>query len=131
ARPQAANTVLAGREFRQRRRGTGSVWCSPSPLLNRPQSRRVSMPTDGRRDLPKGITPKLRTQGTERVPVTAAAGIPVYRVRLFDPVLKRQIERAAEGLDAAEKLLGAVHEAKRRPGGRPAEHVGVAGRAAP
>jgi len=71
----------------------------------------------GRRDLPKGITPKLRAQGTGRVPVTTPDGTPVYRVRLWDPVLKRQIERTAEGLDAAKKLLGEFNEAKRRPAG--------------
>jgi hypothetical protein len=59
------------------------------------------MVKDSGRDLPKGITPKLRTQGTGRVPVTTQAGTLVYRVRLWDPVLKRQFERTAEGLDAA------------------------------
>ena len=78
---------------------------------------------DGRRDLPKGITPKLRKHGTRSVPVTTADGTPVYRVRLWDPVLKRQIERTAEGLDAAKKLLADFNEAKRRPGRLQAEHI--------
>lgn len=81
------------------------------------------MANDGRRDLPTGITPKLRTQGTERVPVTTPDGTPVYRVRLWDPVLKRQIERTAEGLDAAKQLLEEFNEAKRRPGRLQAEHA--------
>jgi hypothetical protein len=81
------------------------------------------MPKDGRRDLPKGITPKLRTQGTQRVPVTTPDGTPVYRVRLWDPILKRQIERTAEGLDAARNLQVEFNEAKRRPGRLQAEHV--------
>ncbi len=67
------------------------------------------MGKDGRRDLPTGITPKLRTQGTERVPVTTVDGTPVYRVRLWDPVLKRQIERTADGLDVAKKLQNGNH----------------------
>ena len=81
------------------------------------------MPRDGRRDLPTGITPKLRKQGTKSVPVTTADGMPVYRVRLWDPVLKRQIERTAVGLEAAEKLLAEFNDAKRRPGRARAEHV--------
>jgi hypothetical protein len=81
------------------------------------------MPRDGRRDLPAGITPKLRKQGTKSVPVTTADGMPVYRVRLWDPVLKRQIERTAVGLEAAEKLLAEFNDAKRRPGRARAEHV--------
>jgi hypothetical protein len=44
---------------------------------------------DGRRDLPKGITPKLRKHGARSVPVTTVDGTPVYRVRMWDPVLKR------------------------------------------
>jgi hypothetical protein len=51
------------------------------------------MAKDARRDLPTGNTPKLRAQATARVPVTTPDGTPVYRVRLWDPVLKRQIER--------------------------------------
>jgi integrase len=81
------------------------------------------MRRDGRRDLPTGITPKLRKQGTKSVPVTTADGTPIYRVRLWDPVLKRQIERTAEGLEAAEKLLAEFNDAKRRPGRARAEHV--------
>jgi len=75
------------------------------------------------RDLPKGITPKVRKQGTKSVQVTTADGTPVYRVRLWDPVLKRQIERQAEGLDAAKELLEAFNQAKRRPGRLQAEHI--------
>lgn len=81
------------------------------------------MTRNGQRDLPTGITPKLRTQGRKRVPVTTADGTPVYRVRLWDPVLKRQVERMAEGLDAAKALLADFNEAKRRPGRLQAEHV--------
>jgi hypothetical protein len=81
------------------------------------------MRRDGRRDLPTGITPKLRKQGTKSVPVTTADGTPVYRVRLWDPVLKRQIERTAEGLEVAEKLVAEINYAKRRPGRARAEHV--------
>ena len=74
------------------------------------------MAKNTRRELPTGITPKLRTHGTRRVPVTTPDGTPVYRVRLWDQVLKRQIERTAEGLDAAKQLLADFNEAKRRPG---------------
>ena len=81
------------------------------------------MAKDGRRDLPKGVTPRLRTQGGARLPVITEDGTPVCRVRLWNPVLKRQIERTAEGLDAAKKLLEEFNEAKRRPGRLQAERV--------
>ncbi len=81
------------------------------------------MARDGQRDLPRGITPKLRKQGSKSMPVTTPDGTPVYRVRMWDPVLKRQIERTAEGLDAAKKLLADFNEAKRRPGRHQAEHA--------
>jgi hypothetical protein len=75
------------------------------------------------RDLPKGITPKTRTRNGKPVPVTTEDGTPVYRVRVWDAVLKKQIERSAEGLDAAIQLLEEFNEAKRRPGRLQAEHV--------
>jgi integrase len=81
------------------------------------------MPNDVQRDLPKGITPKERKQGRRRTLVTTADGTPVYRVRMWDPVLKRQIERSAEGLAAAKKVLADFNEAKRRPGRLQAEHT--------
>jgi integrase len=80
------------------------------------------MARDSQRDLPTGITPKLRKQGAKSVPVMVD-GTPVYRVRLWDPVLKRQIERTAVGLDAANELLANFNDAKRRPGRLRAEHV--------
>src|SRR5215469_14416379 len=74
------------------------------------------MPKDGRRDLPRGIAPRLRTQGGRRVPDVTPDGTPVYRVRLWDPVLKRRVERTAVGLGAAKELLEEFH----RPGSAPA-----------
>jgi integrase len=76
-----------------------------------------------RRDLPAGITPKYRTINGKRAPVTTPGGTQVYRVRLWDPVLKRQIEKTAAGLEAAKKLLEDFNETKRRPGRLTAEHV--------
>ena len=55
--------------------------------------------------------------------VTTPDGTPVYRVRMWDPVLKRQIERTAEGLDDAARLLADFSEAKRRPGRLQAERI--------
>jgi integrase len=83
----------------------------------------MSMTRGDRRDLPAGITLKYRTVNGKRVPVTATLGVPVYRVRLWDPVLRRQLERAVVGEDAARKLLEEFNEAKRRPGRLTAEHV--------
>ena len=31
-------------------------------------------------------------------------GTPVYRVRVWDPALKKQVERVVEGLDTAKEL---------------------------
>ncbi len=75
------------------------------------------------RNLPKGIRPKTRMKNGRPTPVVTQDGTPVYRVRVWDPVLKRQIERTAEGLDAAEAMLDRFHEAKRRPGRLHAERV--------
>ena len=47
------------------------------------------------RNLPKGITPKTRTKDGKAVPVVTKDGTPVYRVRVWDAVLKRQVERTA------------------------------------
>lgn len=46
--------------------------------------------------------------------VFAEDGTPVFRVRVWDAVLKRQIERSAVGLDEAKRLLEEFSEAKRR-----------------
>ncbi len=81
------------------------------------------MSKDGRKDLPTGITRKTRKKGTRTVPVVTKDGTPVYRVRVWDSVTKRQIERTAEGLEAAKALLGEFNEAKRRPGRLQAERV--------
>lgn len=81
------------------------------------------MSRNGHRDLPAGITLKVRKHDGRSVPVTTPGGAQVYRVRLWDPVLKRQIERTAEGLDAARQLLADFNETKRRPRRLQAEHV--------
>jgi len=81
------------------------------------------MAHDGRRDLPAGITLKTRRQDGVIVPATRADGAVLYRVRMWDPVLKRQIERVTAGLDAAERLLADFNSAKRRPGRMQAEHI--------
>jgi integrase len=41
--------------------------------------------------------------------------MPVYRVRVWDSVLKRQIERTAERLEAAKALLESLNDMQRRP----------------
>jgi len=81
------------------------------------------MSKDSPRDLPTGITPKTRTKDGRTVPVVTSDGTPVYRVRVWDAVLKKQIERTAEGLDAAKQLLDEFNTAKRRPGRLQAERV--------
>ena len=83
------------------------------------------------RDLPTGITPKMRKQGGKTVHATSADGTPLYRVRVWDSVTKRQIERIVEGLDRAKELLAEFNEAQRRPGRLTAEKVRVIDVAAP
>jgi integrase len=75
------------------------------------------------RALPKGITPKTRTINGNSVPVFTGDAVPVYRVRVWDPKLKKQTERTAEGLEAAKELLNAFNTGKRRPGRLVAERV--------
>ena len=77
------------------------------------------------RDLPTGITPKMRKQGGKTVHATSADGTPLYRVRVWDSVTKRQIERIVEGLETAKELLAEFNEARRRPGRLTAEKVRV------
>jgi integrase len=81
------------------------------------------MPKNNPRDLPAGITPKTRTKNGKTVPVVTSDGTPVYRVRVWDSVLKKQIERVVEGLDAAKELHAQFSDAKRRPGRLQAERV--------
>jgi integrase len=81
------------------------------------------MPKGKPHDLPTGITPKTRTKDGKTVPVVTSDGTPVYRVRVWDPVLKKQIERVVAGLDAAKELQAQFSDAKRRPGRLQAERV--------
>src|SRR5690242_16408907 len=81
------------------------------------------MSKDNQKDLPAGITPKTRTKDGKPVPVIAEDGTPVYRVRVWDAVLKKQIERTATGLDAAKQLLDEFTQAKRKPGRLQAKRV--------
>lgn len=88
------------------------------------------MTRSGQRDLPAGITVKTRRKDRATVPATAEDGTLLYRVRMWDPVLKKQIERVTAGIDAAEQLLAEFNVAKRRPGRTQAEHIRFADAAA-
>lgn len=81
------------------------------------------MSKDNPHNLPTGITPKTRTKNGQTVPVVTADGTPVYRVRVWDSVLKKQIERNVEGLDAAKAMLKEFNQDKRRPGRLQAERL--------
>lgn len=74
------------------------------------------MARDSRPDLPTGITVKTRREDGVSVPAIMTDGTVLYRVRMWDPVLKKQIERVTAGLEAAERLLADFNAAKRRPG---------------
>jgi integrase len=88
------------------------------------------MPRSGQRDLPAGITVKTHRKDGQAVPALAADGTMLYRVRMWDPVLKKQTERVTAGLDAAEQLLADFNAAKRRPGRMQGEHIRFADAAA-
>jgi integrase len=81
------------------------------------------MSKDNPSDLPAGITPKTRTKNGKPVPVVTEDGTPVYRVRVWDKTLKKQVERTADGLDEAKDILAEFNQAKRKPGRIAAEHV--------
>lgn len=81
------------------------------------------MPKDDSHNLPTGITPKTRKKNGRTVPVVTSDGTPVYRIRVWDSVLKRQTERTAEGIEAAKQILDEFNSAKRRPGRLQAERV--------
>ena len=70
----------------------------------------------------RGHYPEDTHENGKVVPVVTEDGT-LYRVRVWDAVLKKQIERTAEGLDAAKQLLEEFNEAKRRPGHLQAERV--------
>src|SRR5260221_11173187 len=80
------------------------------------------MTRSGQRDRPTGIPAKTRRKDGAPVPATAGDGTVLYRVRMWDPVLKKQIERVTAGVDAAEELLAEFNVAKRRPGRTQAGH---------
>jgi hypothetical protein len=79
------------------------------------------MPRSSQPELPAGITVKTRRHGGATVPAMAADGTVLYRVRMWDPVLKKQIERVTAGRDAAEQILADFNAAKRQPGRTQAE----------
>jgi integrase len=81
------------------------------------------MSKDSPQDLPVGIKPKTRAKAGKVIPVVTEDGTPVYRVRVWDNVLKKQVERTAAGLDAAKELLDSFAKAKRKPGRLQAERV--------
>jgi len=78
----------------------------------------------GKSELPQGITRKTRNVGGVQQPVTTAEGVPVFRVRVWDSILKKQVERIVAGLEDAEALLTEYQDAKRtRPGRLQAQRI--------
>ncbi|MBT0771257.1 site-specific integrase [Kineosporia sp. J2-2] len=73
--------------------------------------------------LPSGITRKTRTVNGEKVEMTSADGTPIFRVRAWDAVLKKQVERNVVGLREAKAVLAEFSTAKSRPGPIQAEKI--------
>ena len=74
--------------------------------------------------LPSGIKRKTRKVNGSQVQAVTREGVPIFRVRIWDKVLKKQIERTVAGLDEAESLLAGFEEEKRsRPGRLQAERI--------
>src|SRR6201996_1043091 len=88
------------------------------------------MPRRNPHKLPPGITPKMQTVRGKKVPVVTADGTPVYRIRVWDNALQKQLEDTAVGLDAAKKKLAELHAAKLQPGRIRAERLKVVDAAA-
>jgi len=85
------------------------------------------MPRHNDQGLPSGISAKVRTVDGLRQPCTGPGGDQLYRVRVWDSVLKKQVERVVEGLEAAKELLAEYTETKQtRPGRLHAQRVRVA-----
>jgi integrase len=55
-------------------------------------------------ELPKGISPLIRKGEQVHTP----EGLPMYRVRVWDSKLNKQVERHAAGLDRAKELQGGL-----------------------
>src|SRR5262245_26447693 len=87
-------------------------------------NRGTAMPKGSLQDLPSGVTRKTRTRDGKVEKVVTSDGVPVFRVRVWDPTLKKQVERNVAGLDAAKELLGQFSDAKRtRPGQLQAKRI--------
>ena len=86
-------------------------------------NRRTRCRREPRVNFPTGITPKTRTKNGKTVPVMTEDGTPVYRVRVWDPALKKQVERVRRGPGRGQGAAGQFKEAKRRPGRLQAERV--------
>jgi integrase len=80
--------------------------------------------------LPKGITQRTRKTASGRVPVFTEGGVPVYRIRVWDVRLQRQVEFMAEGLDAAKEKLQEASHSLQRPGQMKAHPIRVTDAAA-
>jgi integrase len=75
-------------------------------------------------ELPQGISRKTRkVDGVQRQAVNAD-GVPIFRVRVWDPILKNRVERLVAGLEEAEALLKDFTESQRsKPGKIQAERI--------
>ena len=83
------------------------------------------MARGGRRDLPRGIARKMCAKNGRQEPAVNRDGAPLYRVRVWDPIVKKQVVRVVAGLDAAKELLEEYAETKnRRPGQLRPQRVG-------
>lgn len=74
--------------------------------------------------LPKGISRKMRKVNGTQEQLETPDGVPVFRVRVWDPVLKKQSEQTVAGLEAAKELLADQSAMKRaRPGQLRAQRI--------
>jgi integrase len=60
----------------------------------------------------------MQTKKGKKVPVFTANGTPVYRIRVWDNVARKQLEDTAVGLTAAKKALARLHAEKAKQPGR-------------
>jgi integrase len=82
------------------------------------------MASKGKPDLPRGISRKMRKVNGVQEQMMTPEGTPVFRVRVWDPVLKKQVERTVPGLEAAKTMLVQQAKIKRtRPGQLHAQRI--------
>ena len=75
-------------------------------------------------DLPRGIYRKMRSVKGVQQQALSKDGMPLFRVRVWDNAVKKQVEEVVAGLEEAKAVVGEYRAVKRvRPGRLQAERI--------